>query len=197
MRQKSAMKNVFYFHHGWHFKRADAFPMAKAFEKQRDAKGRMVYDPEYEEQDWERVTLPHTFNAGELFSVPIEDAGSGQTRTAAFYRNTLEIPPEHRGERVLMEFEGVRQTCYAYVNGFLAGYYEAGVGPFGFDLTPFLSPSGKNCIVIATDNTSTRNIPFCIAETPNKPDGSRLLSAFPGRTGAGKCGGRGLFLELQ
>ena len=179
MRQKSAMKNVFYFHHGWHFKRADAFPMAKAFEKHRDANGRMVYDPDYEEQDWERVTLPHTFNTGELFSVPIEDAGSGQTRTAAFYRNTLEIPPEHRGERVLMEFEGVRQTCYAYVNGCLAGYYEAGVGPFGFDLTPFLSPSGKNCIVIATDNTSTRNIPFCIAETPNKPDvapGSYLLS---------------------
>lgn len=173
------MKNVFYFHHGWHFKRADAFPMAEAFEKHRDAKGRMVYDPEYEERDWEQVTLPHTFNAGELFSVPIQDAGSGQTRTAAFYRNTLEIPPEHRGENVFLEFEGVRQTCYVYVNGKMAGYYEAGVGPFGFDLTPFLSPSGQNCIVIATDNTSTRNIPFCIAETPNKPDvipGSYLLS---------------------
>ena len=78
--------------------------MAEALEKHRDAKGRMVYDPEYEERDWERVTLPHTFNAGELFSVPIQDAGSGQTRTAAFYRNTLEIPQEHRGENVFLEY---------------------------------------------------------------------------------------------
>ena len=42
-------------------------------------------------------TLPHTFNDAELFSVPIEDAGSGQTRTVAFYRNVLTVPPEHRG----------------------------------------------------------------------------------------------------
>ena len=173
------MNNVFFFHHGWRFKRADAFPMAEALNKHRDGKGRFMYDPDYEETDWEPVTLPHTFNDGELFSVPIQDGGSGQTRTAAFYRNTLLIPPERRGESVFMEFEGVRQTCYVYVNGKMAGYYEAGVGPFGFDLTPCLSENGINCIAVATDNTSTRNIPFCIAETPNKPDvtpGSYLLS---------------------
>lgn len=27
-----------------------------------------------------------------------------------------------------------------------------------------------NLIAIATDNTATRSAPFCIAETPNKPD---------------------------
>ena len=76
-------------------------------------------------------------------------------------------------------FEGMRQACYLYVNGRLCGYYEAGVGPFGFAMTDFLSPDGHNVITVATDNTSTRNIPFCIAETPNKPDvtpGSYLQS---------------------
>ena len=51
--------------------------------------------------------------------------------------------------------------------------------PFGFDLTPSLDHSGRNVIAVATDNTSTRNIPFCIAETPNAADvqlGSYLLS---------------------
>ena len=173
------MQNAYYFHHGWRFKRADAFPMAEALKKHRDEKGRFMYETDYQEQGWERVTLPHTFNDAELFSVPIEDGGSGQTRTAAFYRNTLAVPSEHRGDRVFLEFEGVRQTCYLYVNGQLAGYYEAGVGPFGFELTPFLRPDGENLIAVATDNTSTRNIPFCIAETPNKPGvspGSYLLS---------------------
>ena len=173
------MTNTYAFHHGWKFRLANRFPMEEAFASCRDAHGREVYDPAYCDEGWEKVTLPHTFNDGELFSVPIEDAGSGQTRTAAFYRNCLDIPPEHRGDRVLIAFEGMRQTCYLYVNGRLCGYYEAGVGPFGFDMTDFLSPDGHNVIAIATDNTSTRNIPFCIAETPNKPGvvpGSYLLA---------------------
>ena len=126
-------------------------------------------DPDYDDRDWEQVTLPHTFNGGDLFSVPIEDGGSGQKRTCAFYRNTLEIPAAQSGKRVLLTFEGVRQTCCVYVNGRLTGIHENGVGPFGFDITPYLEPSGKNRIAVATDNTSTRNIPFCIAETPNAP----------------------------
>lgn len=164
------MQRTFYFHHGWRFRLANRFPLADALEATRDENGRMVWDPAYREEGWERVALPHTFNDGELFSVPIEDAGSGQRRTVAFYRNELEVPPEHRNGLTLISFEGVRQTCYVWVNGRMAGYYEAGVGPFGFDLTPCLTPDGHNVIVIATDNTTTRSIPFCIAETPNKPD---------------------------
>ena len=163
------MTETFLFHQGWRFRAADAFPMAEAVEKCRDRAGRRPEDPAYDDADWEQVTLPHTFNGSDLFSVPIEDGGSGQKRTCAFYRNRLEIPPDRTGQRVILTFEGVRQTCYAYVNGTLAGYYEMGVGPFGFDITPWLLPSGKNVIAVATDNTSTRNIPFCIAETPNAP----------------------------
>lgn len=173
------MQSSFYFHHGWKFHRADRFPMAEALSHCRDAQGREVYAPDYCDDAWEEVTLPHTFNAGEIFSVPIEDAGSGQTRTAAFYRNTLVVPVEFRHHRAFIAFEGMRQTCYCYVNGQLCGYYEAGVGPFGFDMTPFLAADGVNQITIATDNTSTRNTPFCIAETPNKPDVTPGSYLFP------------------
>ena len=148
---------------------ASAFPLEQALAVCRDSAGRLPTDRAYDDEDWEQVTLPHTFNGTDLFAVPIEDGGSGQKRTCAFYRNVLRVPPEQADKRVLLTFEGVRQTCYVYVNGRLAGYYEMGVGPFGFDLTPFLDASGKNVIAIATDNTSTRNISCCIAETPNKP----------------------------
>ena len=173
------MKNTYFFHHGWRFRLGNAFPIQEAIDQNRDRNGRTVTDPAYLDTDWEKVALPHTFNDGDLFSVPIEDGGSGQRRTTAFYRNTLEIPPEHREKQTLILFEGMRQTCYLYVNGQLAGMYEAGVGPFGFDLTRWLRPEGKNSIVVVTDNTSTRNIPFCGAETPGAPDvapGSYLCS---------------------
>lgn len=173
------MRNEYDYHQGWRFRLTDAFPMEQAVALCRDAAGRLPTDRVYDDSDWEAVVLPHTFNGLDLFAVPIEDGGSGQKRACAFYRNTLIIPPEHAGKRVILTFEGVRQTCYLYVNGALAGYYEMGVGPFGFDLTPFLDASGENVIAVATDNTSTRNIPCCIAETPNKPDvqpGSYLQS---------------------
>ena len=157
------MRNAYRFHQGWRFRLTDAFPMEKALQSCRDSRGRLPTDVDYDDENWEEVTLPHTFNGSDLFAVPIEDGGSGQRRACAFYRNTLRIPAEHAGKRVFLTFEGVRQTCYLYVNGSLAGYYEMGVGPFGFDVTPFLASSGANRIAIATDNTSTRNIPFCIA----------------------------------
>lgn len=148
--------------------RADAFPMRDALEKHRDSAGRYFYMPDYDDSEWERVTLPHTFNDSDLFRDRIRDAGSGQARTAAFYRGSFELPAERAGQRVIIEFEGIRQTCYLYVNGTLAGYYEAGTAPFGFDITEYVT-EGENLVAAATDNTSTRNIPFCIAETPNKP----------------------------
>lgn len=168
-----------YFHHGWRFLRADAFPMREAFEKHRDKDGKYFYMPGYDDTKWEKVTVPHTFNDADLFRDRIKDAGSGQTRTAAFYRNILHVPREREGQRVLIEFEGMRQTCYLYVNGELAGYYEAGAAPFGFDITGFIKYGEDNLIAIATDNTATRDTGFCIAETPNKPDaepGSYLLA---------------------
>lgn len=168
-----------YFHHGWSFLRADEFPLKKALDKWRDRNGKYFYETDYDENNWESVTLPHTFNDEDLFRDRILDAGSGQKRTTAFYRSWLVIPPENKGQKVLIEFEGIRQTCYLYVNGKMAGYCENGVAPFGFDITEYIDYEKPNLIAVATDNTATRNIDFCIAETPNKPDaepGSYLFS---------------------
>ena len=82
----------------------------------------------------------------------------------------MTVPKEYCGQKVLIEFEGIRQTCYLYVNGKMVGYVENGVAPFGFDLTPFIDYDKPNLIAVATDNTATRETDFCIAETPNKPD---------------------------
>lgn len=169
----------FYLHYGWEFLLADEFPLRNALEKWKDVHGHYFYEQAYQAESWQKVTLPHTFNDSDLFRARIEDAGSGQKRTFAFYRKFLTIPEEHRGHKVLLEFEGLRQTCYLYVNSRLAGYYEAGAAPFGFDITAYVDYDRENLIAVATDNTSTRNIGFCIAETPNKPDAEPGSYLFP------------------
>lgn len=156
------------FNYCWHFLLADAFPVRDALAKWKDAAGHYFYEKEYEEKNWQEVTLPHTFSDGDLFVARIQDAGSGQKRTCAFYRKSFELTREQCSKKLLLEFEGMRQTCYLYGNGKMAGYYEAGVAPFGFDITSYVE-EGENLIAVATDNTATRNIGFCIAETSNAP----------------------------
>lgn len=157
------------FNYGWLFCLADAFPLKSAVEKTRDAEGRSFYKRDYSEAGWKEVSLPHTFNDEDLFVNRIEDAGSGQKRTFSVYRKWFSLSG-CRDKKVFLETEGIRQTCYLYVNGHLAGYYEAGSFPVGFDITEFLTEDERQLIAIATDNTASRNMDNICAETPNHPD---------------------------
>ena len=157
--------NTYNFNYQWSFKLADAFPLKNALEATRDGAGRYFYECDYREENWEEVSLPHTYNDKDLFVNRIQDAGSDQKRTFSCYRKWFCLPVAAMPQKVFLELEGIRQTCYLYVNGKMAGYYEAGVAPFGFDLTPYVTPGERNLVAIATDSTSTRNLDYYSAET--------------------------------
>ena len=162
------------FNYGWHFMLADAFPLKKALAAVADGNGRHFYERDYREEGWKEVSLPHTYNDEDLFVNRIEDAGSGQRRTFSCYRKWFRLgsvkDKAFRENKVFLEAEGIRQTCYLYVNGRLAGYYEAGAFPVGFDITEFLTEDEEQLIAIATDSTSSRNMDYISAETPCHPD---------------------------
>ncbi len=157
------------FNYGWNFCLADDFPLRNALEATEDGQGRKFYARDYVAENWKEVSLPHSFNDDDIFKNRILDAGSSQRRTFACYRKWFALG-DVTDKKVFLEIEGIRQTCYLYVNGQLAGYYEAGAFPIGFDITEFLTEDEEQLIAIATDNTATRNIDFVSAETPNHPD---------------------------
>jgi len=167
----------FNFNYNWKFKLADAFPLKDALTKLMDCERRFFYERGYAEKNWELVGVPHTYNDSDLFVQRIEDAGSNQKRTFAFYRKWLDPIGNLSDKKVFLEVEGIRQTCFLYVNGKMAGYIESGVAPFGFDITPYLEDDRENLIAIATDSTSTRNLDFYSAETvPEEEPGSFYTS---------------------
>lgn len=137
-----------------------AWPLASAKEAMKDSNGNEFYAVDYDDSLWEQVSIPHTFNDSEIFDSLASGAGDGSiTRCIAFYRKHFQIDPEHTGKKMLLEIEGVRQAAYLWVNGSFVGYYEAGVNPFGFDVTEFVNTDGgDNVIAIALDNTSARGI---------------------------------------
>lgn len=117
----------------------------------------------YNDDTWETVYLPHTWNAGE--------ASDGQRNninmTVGWYRRTVDINMEdYSGKRIYMEFEGANQKTSLWVNGIQASLCQTkeaadaldetavhmgGYTEFRFDITECLK-DGENQIAVRVDN---------------------------------------------
>lgn len=149
----------------WKFslpKEGARWPLADAQKSIKDETGHEFFDIDFDDSSWKTVSVPHTFNEGEIFDNLAKGAGDDAiTRCISFYRKHFILDTKHSGQKVFLELEGVRQAAYVWVNGAFAGYYEAGVDPFGFDITKYITfgSSNENVIALALDNTSARGIP--------------------------------------
>ncbi len=117
--------------------------------------------PEFDDSEWNRVTLPYAFNGDEAFRKDIVDL----TDTIVWYRKTFNISDEGTcsppstggaggGSKYFIEFEGARQGADVWLNGRKVGFSDNGVMAFGFDLTPYIK-EGKNVLAVRCDNSWT------------------------------------------
>ncbi len=162
----------------WKYKRAvdgATFPLASALAGVVDANGKQFYEVGYDDSDWETVSVPHAVNAADSFDGLGLDAGEASVyRGFMFYRKNITVPETDAGKKFIIEFEAFRQSVYVYVNGEMAGYYEAGVAPVGFDLTDYIVAGQENVIAVATDNAASRGNDNPTIETiPGTEPGSR------------------------
>lgn len=138
----------------WKYIRPEtAFPLASALESEKQG-DLYFYDVEYDDSEWETVSVPHAINAHDSFDAVGGDFGEYDLyRGFSFYRKNITVPEFDDSKKVFLEFESVRQSVYLYVNGEMVGYHEKGVNAMGFDITDYLV-SGNNVIAVATDNAS-------------------------------------------
>src|SRR5688572_33333525 len=94
-----------------------------------DAKG--AESPEFNDLTWKPVTLPYAWNEDEAFRKDIRELSTG----IAWYRKKFTLPASDKGQKVFLEFEGIRQAGDFYFNGKHIGIHENGVTAFGFDVT--------------------------------------------------------------
>ena len=104
--------------------------------------------PQFDDSQWQQVTLPYAFNGDEAFRKDIVDL----TDTIVWYRKTFNV--SNPNKKYFIEFEGVRQGADFYLNGHPLGYSENGVMACGFDLTPYIK-EGENVIAVRCDNSWT------------------------------------------
>ena len=160
------------------------WPLQTAVNGIVDEQGRHFYEPDYNDSNWDVVSLPHTFNDEDSFRSTAKDAGDmGVYRGITFYRKAFTLPAADTDKKVFIEFEGIRQAAYVYLNGVMVGYYEAGVAPFGFDLSKHVKFGEQNVLAVAADNTSGRGMTHYISETrPGSTPGSNDGAGFQWNT---------------
>ena len=99
---------------------------------------------------YQPVTVPHDAMIGQQRVAPDGQATREGGAAAYFpggafeYRKTFAVPEEHRGRRVLIEFEGVYRDAMVYVNGDYAGQRPYGYSLFRIDAGRFLRVGQDN-----------------------------------------------------
>ena len=87
---------------------------------------------------FEPVTIPHDAMLGRPRAAEHDGAGAYFPGGAYEYRKTFHVPEELRGQRVLLEFEGVYRDAMVFCNGDYAGQHRYGYSCFAVDLTGLL-----------------------------------------------------------
>jgi beta-galactosidase len=137
-----------------------------------DASGAEV--PAFDDSRWDTVATPHSFNDVDSFRKIISHSGgdSGTYKGLSWYRKHFKLPAELAGQKVFLEFEGMRQAGDIYLNGKQVGLYENGINAYGIDITSALQFGKENVLAVKVDNTTRyQERAFCMAN-PKNADGS-------------------------
>ncbi len=102
--------------------------------------------PAFDDSAWEKVTLPHTWNAQDG-----QDGGSNYYRGPAWYRTHLAVTPA-AGKSYFLQFDGAALVADVFLNGKPVGTHAGGFQAFCFDITPLLNPTGDNVLAVKVNN---------------------------------------------
>lgn len=96
-------------------------------------------------ENWERVTLPHTWNAADG-----QDGGNDYWRGTAMYAKRFTRPQIEENGRAVLEFLGAAMTAEVWLNGEKLAHHEGGYSTFRVDITDALQE--ENLLCVSVDN---------------------------------------------
>lgn len=104
-------------------------------------------DKNFNDENWEDVNLPHTWNS-------IDGAnGFDFYKGACWYRKEFNIDNLAQGNKVFIEFEGSNSITDVYVNGHYMGEHRGGYSTFRFDITDVIEFGKNNTFSVKVNNT--------------------------------------------
>jgi len=109
---------------------------------------------DFDDSRFDRVVIPHT-----NLPLPWHSFAEKSYEFVSLYRRRFKLPPEARGKRVFVDFEGAMTASTVWINGVRLGEYKGGYTPFSFELTSHLDFDGENVLALDLDSTERPDIP--------------------------------------
>lgn len=120
----------------------------------------------FNDADWRKLDVPHDWSIEDLTENPTDTTlgpfykkAIGKNATAftvggtAWYRKHFVLDKTSAGKKVYIQFDGVYLNSDVWINGHHLGNHPNGYTAFGYDLTAFLNPVGKeNVIAVEVKN---------------------------------------------
>jgi len=102
---------------------------------------------------WEKVTLPHCFNAFDSV-----DPDTPYYQGPGWYRTQLTWNNPFSGGRTLLCFDGAGQNTRVYLGGRLAGTHIGGYDGWSMDITDLLENKTEGCLPLIVRCDNSRNL---------------------------------------
>jgi len=107
--------------------------------------------PGFDDSSWERVEVPHTWNA--------EDGTSKDFRRGSGWYRLRFRAPAAAGRRSYLRFDGVSTVATVWLNGHELGQHWSATSAFCLDATAVLKPGAENLLVVLADTTPRDDVP--------------------------------------
>ena len=106
-------------------------------------------NPDFNDADWRSIDLPHDFSIEQNFTSSGEAESGFLPGGTGWYRKSFTLPEELAGKSLVLNFDGVYNNAYIYVNGTLIGEHHYGYTAFSFDISDYVTCDGSTQNVIA------------------------------------------------
>ena len=109
----------------------------------------------FDDSLWEETLLPHDFNITREQSNSYEAESAFYPGGTGWYRKSVTFPAEYAGKTLVLNFDGVYNHAYVYVNGQKLGENHYGYNDFSFDISDYVTCDGstKNVIAVKAECT--------------------------------------------
>lgn len=103
---------------------------------------------DYNDSAWRTLDLPHDYQFEQPWDEK-ENKGRGFKRMCeGWYRKTFTVPEKLKGQRLVLDFEGVMYVADVYVNGKKVASNEYGYTGFEADISKVVNYGGENVVAV-------------------------------------------------
>jgi beta-galactosidase len=105
--------------------------------------------PAFDDSAWQRLTLPHDWSITQAPDPSQSNATGFFPGGLGWYRKTFTVPASMTGKQISLDFDGVFENSYVYLNGQLVGNHPYGYTGYSYDITHLVHTDGHTPNVLA------------------------------------------------